>query len=158
MVEPLKLDLRQKWAPKLKKRSGYYLENCGIENIYFKHKYLVKEGHGFEVGHNTVMFKNAINCWMKNVVIENADNGITFKKTIFSEMKNVTLKGRAGHHGIKFSYASNCLLDSIYVNNDDTWIHAVTITHKSNGTVVSNVFGTSTVQTDFHRNSPFENL
>ncbi len=160
LKEPIRLDLNLSWSPKLHLRTDWNLQNCGIENIFIKHKYIPQPPHLTEPGYNSVMFKYCVNCWIDNVSIEHADNGILFNSCGYGEMKNISFYGRGGHHGWKFAYSSHCLADTVYFGNYDPWIHSFTLTHKTNGNVVSNVTGVSgvAISTDFHRNTPWETL
>lgn len=160
LKEPIRLDIKTSWTPRLQKRTDHYLFNCGVEDIYMEHHYIVQPAHLTEPGYNSVAFDRTFNSWINNVTIKNADNGILFKASGFGEMKNITYEGRGGHHGWKFAYSSHCLADSIHFNNYDFWIHSFTLTHKANGNVVSNITGVTgiPISTDFHRNTPWETL
>ena len=157
LKEPLKIDLRQEWQPRLDVPYGL-IENCGIEDLQLHHGFTPYPGHGAERGFNSVLFNLTANCWGKNLKIRNADNGITFRLSANGELKNIQLSGRPGHHGISCSSSMDCLVDSLFVFNDTTWVHTVTIDTKAKGTVVSNVEGSQVIKTDFHRNAPFESL
>lgn len=158
--EPIRLDLNTSWSPKLHLRTDWYIQNCGMETIFIKHKYIPQPPHLSEPGYNSVDFINSYNCWIKNVSIEHADNGILFKSSGYGEMKNISFYGRGGHHGWKFAYSSHCLADTVYYGNYAPWVHSFTLTHKANGNVVSNITGVSgiPISTDFHRNTPWETL
>lgn len=158
--EPIRLDLNMDWTPHLILRTDWYIKNCGIENIFISHKYIVEPPHLEEPGYNSISFSRAFNCWVDNVSIKDADNGIRFDVSAFSEIKNISYYGRGGHHGWTFAYSSHCLADNIHYLNYDPWIHSFTLTHKASGNVVSNVDGISDVfiSTDFHRNTPWETL
>lgn len=158
--EPIRLDLNTSWTPRIQLRTNWFIQDCGIENIYMYHKYIPMPDHLTEPGYNSVGFEKTFNCWAKNITIEDADNGIRFTLSGYGEIKNLTMKGRGGHHGFTFSYSSHCLADSIRFDNYSAWFHSFTLTHKANGNVVSNVFGVKgiPVSTDFHRNTPWEAL
>lgn len=160
LQEPIRLDLNVSWSPKLHLRTDWYVINSGIENIFMEHAYVPQPPHLNEPGYNSVGFDRTFNCWINNVTIKHADNGVLFKGSGFGEMKKIVFEGRGGHHGWKFAYSSHCLADTIHFANYDPWIHSFTLTHKANGNVVSNLTGVSgiPVSTDFHRNTPWETL
>ncbi len=157
--EPIRLDLHTDWSPVLKNRTDYYLFNCGVEDLFIEHRYIPQPVHLSEPGFNSVELERTFHSWIKNVGVKNSDNGLTIKASGFSELKNCSFYGRGGHHGTSFNYSSHCLMDSLFYFNDSTWIHSLTLTHKSNGNVVSNIFGNGKdISTDFHRNTPWETL
>ncbi|MBL4703416.1 MAG: T9SS type A sorting domain-containing protein [Flavobacteriales bacterium] len=160
LKEPIRLDLKVTWSPKLHLRTDWYITNSGIENLYIEHAYIVKPSHLNEPGYNTIAFDFSFNCWANNISIKHADNGILFKNSGYGEMKNITFRGRGGHHGWKFAYSSHCLADTIDFQSYDLWTHSFTLTHKANGNVVSNLTGIPgiPISTDFHRNTPWETL
>lgn len=160
LKEPIRLDINTSWNPQLKRRTDWYINNCGVEDIYMEHLLIPQPDHLDEPGYNTIAFEKSFNCWINNVTILNADNGIFFKQSGFGEMKNITFGGRGGHHGWKFAYSSHCLADNINFINTEKWTHSFTLTHKANGNVVSNLTGVPgiPISTDFHRNTPWETL
>lgn len=160
LKEPIRLDIKTAWNPKISLRSPWFIKNCGIEDIYMAHKYIPEPPHLKEPGYNSIAFSRALNCWVKNVSIKNADNGIRFDVSGFCDIRNVTFLGRAGHHGWTFAYSSHCLADRIKFLNYNPWIHSFTLTHKANGNVVSNLSGVDSIgiSSDFHRNTPWETL
>ena len=160
LKEPIRLDMDMAWTPHLIRRTDWYVKNCGVEDIYIEHKYIPQPPHLQEPGYNSVSFSRAFNCWIKNVGIKHADNGIRFDVSAFSEMRDIYFYGRGGHHGWTFAYSSHMLADSIYFHNYAPWIHSFTLTHKANGNVISNVKGIPgiPISSDFHRNTPWETL
>ena len=160
LKEPIRLDMNLSWTPHLTRRTDWFIKNCGIENIFIRHKYIPQPPHLEEPGYNSIKFRCAFNCWIDNVSIVDADNGIRFDLAGFSEIKNITFIGRGGHHGYTFAYSSHCLADSVHFANYDPWIHSFTLTHKANGNVISNHTGVDgiPISSDFHRNTPWETL
>lgn len=160
LKEPIRLDIKRSWNGVLRQRGDYWLQNCGVENIFMEHKYIDQSAHGSAPGYNSIQFSRVYNSWVNNVSIKNADNGIRFSVSAFSEAKNITFLGREGHHGCSFGYSSHCLMDNLNFENTNAWIHSFTLTHKASGNVVSNLSGVSgnPISTDFHRNTPWETL
>ena len=158
--EPIRLDIKNNWNARLRKRSGWYVENCGVENIFMEHKSIPQPSHGNAPGSNSASFVRTFNCWIENVSIKNSDNALNHQASGYGEVKNISFYGREGHHGWKFAYSSHCLADSIYFKSSGAWIHSFTLTHKANGNVVSNIFGEAgiPISSDFHRNTPWETL
>jgi Pectate lyase superfamily protein len=158
LKEPLRLDLRQVWEPYVEIPTGMISE-CGLEHLTLEHKYIPAPIHLSEPGYNAVHFKLSRNCWVKDITIKHADNGITLNRSAFNDVKNLTFTGRAGHHGVSVTASSNCLLNQVSIaNTESQWSHVITIQGKTNGVVISDIEGNHTLELDFHKDAPFDCL
>ncbi|MGB5943850.1 MAG: glycosyl hydrolase family 28-related protein, partial [Leeuwenhoekiella sp.] len=155
--EPLRLKLKPSWGMKVRKLNGA-LTNVAIEDIRFEFNLIAVPGHLQEPGYNAVQFENCQNFWSKNLTIQNCDNGINIRTSSYGEIEDTNMIGRMGHHGFDIAHSSNNIITDITFDNNDAFFHSITINHKANGNVISNVKGTQLVRLDNHRNVPFSNL
>ena len=154
--QPLRLDVRTKWKPEV--WSYQPVREVGIEHMMLRcapHSY---PGHLNENGYNPITFEGALNCWMKDVTVENADNG----PGLVGANKNITITGLNvigtvnGHHGVSIrNGAADCLVEDFYL--EPIFIHGFTVDHSPAGNVVRDGFGVD-VYLDHHRDGSYENL
>ncbi|WP_437757441.1 glycosyl hydrolase family 28-related protein [Sorangium sp. So ce1389] len=156
LAQPLRNEVRLAWTPEIHALPA--LEEVGIEHLRIEFIETPRPPHNMEPGYNGIAFTNGVvDSWVRDVAIVNADSGI------FTEgrVKNVTLRqielgGRGGHHGFAVSLSSDVLVEEFVV--DGSWHHALTVTHRSNGTVYSRGSGDQTLSLDHHGDVPFESL
>jgi hypothetical protein len=163
LEQPLRFDVRTNWGP------GIYQYNptkeVGVENIRIEFPDLQAASHLAEKGYNPLVFGGALNCWARNLIIKNADNGPDFnsvtkcctvadvKHTAFSGRKHSS--GHYGHHGFSFDTdAHDNMLTDFEINY---YIHDVTVNHKASGNVIRNGIGEN-MCFDHHKDAPFANL
>jgi|GEM_PF-5241246 len=161
LKEPLPFDIRSTWEPLVQQER--VISEVGVENLRIRFRYEEASPHHTEPGFNGIRFERVRDSWIRNVSIENADNGITVGKTSSrNTLRNILIEGRRGHHGTTISGGSSYnMIDGIElrVNDpDDPWLHGFTIDHESQGNVVQRARGNKELKLDLHRDSPFENL
>ncbi|WP_437591998.1 glycosyl hydrolase family 28-related protein [Sorangium sp. So ce1000] len=156
LAQPLRADVRLAWTPEIHALPA--LEEVGVERLRIEFIETPYAGHNMEPGYNGIAFTNGVvDSWVRDVSIVNADSGIFTESLV----KNVTLRqielgGRGGHHGFAVSLSSDVLVEDFVVNG--SWIHALTVTHRSNGTVFSRGTGDQPLSLDHHGDVPFESL
>jgi hypothetical protein len=157
---PLRLDVRLEWKPEI---SLYQptVEESGIEDLGLEFPGVPKKEHLKEEGYNAIQFRGASNCWVRNVTVIDADNGIIVGGSRFCRFENVRFKaakrtGMTGHHALWATGGSqDCLFTSFRM--DTTYVHDLTAEGFANGNVFSKGSGVA-VNFDHHRNAPYENL
>ena len=160
---PLRFDVRPDWQPTVE-RFAPPLTDVGVEGITFDFPVRQYAGHFKEIGFNPVeITRYAAHCWMKDVVIRNADNG-PFVSGYFCTLEGLRFEadaGRlsssgqyAGHHGVTFGRALDCLCRNFEVNT--RFIHDLTV-QSSIGCVFCSGRGID-LCFDHHRWAPYENL
>ena len=88
LTQPLRLEVRPQWNVQFE-ATGPTVQESGIENLTIKVLGApLKVDHLKNAGSNGLYFNRAINCWAKNVTIENAENGV-----FMAQDKNITLTG-----------------------------------------------------------------
>ena len=156
LAQPLRFDVRGAWTPKIHR----YLpvREVGIEHLALACKPHVYPGHLIEDGYNPLTFTGALNCWMKDVAIRDADNGPSFNNmTKHCTAQGIwVLGGFAGHHAFSILEAvADCLLEDFYI--EPVYIHGITVDHFPSGNVIRRGGG-SDMNLDHHRDGAFENL
>lgn len=160
---PLRFDVRPEWQPTVERFMPPVVD-VGVEGLTFDFPVREYAGHFKEVGFNPVeITRNAAHCWLRDVVIRNADNG-PFVSGYFCTLEKIRLEADperlsksgkyAGHHGITLGRASDCLVRDFVVNT--RFIHDLTV-QSSIGCVFCSGRGID-LCFDHHRWAPYENL
>ncbi|ASV75432.1 hypothetical protein THTE_2830 [Thermogutta terrifontis] len=160
---PLRFDVRGEWRPTVE-RFVPPVTDVGVEGLTFDFPVRQYAGHFKEVGLNPVeITRYAAHCWLRDLVIRNADNG-PFVSGYFCTLEKIRLEAdpeRAspsghytGHHGITFGRASDCLCRDFEINT--RFIHDLTV-QSSIGCVFCSGRGID-LCFDHHRWAPYENL
>jgi hypothetical protein len=157
---PLRFELRAEWQPSINSFRPTVAE-VGIENLTFAFPSTHYGGHFTEQGFNAIAMTQVANCWVRNVLIQNADSGV-FLSGKFCTLEGITFtsarvpepqkRGCRGHHGI---VAGD---DNLITNFDfqTTFIHDLTVSGSA-GSVFSNGKGID-LSLDHHCHAPHENL
>lgn len=159
--EPLPFDILSKWSPTA--QQGRAIFENGIENLRIRFRYSTPVKHLTERGFNAIRFERVRDSWIRNVTVEDVDNGITIgKQSSRNSLLDIVVDGRRGHHATTISGGSSYnLITGIELKvdaADDEWIHAFTIDHAAQGNVVQRAESNKNLRLDLHRDSPFENL
>ncbi|GIX02290.1 MAG: hypothetical protein KatS3mg112_1227 [Thermogutta sp.] len=160
---PLRFDVRAEWKPTVE-RFAPPLTDVGVEGFTFDFPVRQYAGHFREVGLNPVeITHNAAHCWLKDLVIRNADNG-PFVSGYFCTVEKIRLEADpertsrlgnyTGHHGITFGRALDCLCRDFEIST--RFIHDLTV-QSSIGCVFCSGRGID-LCFDHHRWVPYENL
>ncbi|MGQ9769262.1 MAG: glycosyl hydrolase family 28-related protein [Thermogutta sp.] len=160
---PLRFDVRQEWQPTVA-RFTPAVTDVGVEGITFDFPLTQYAGHFKEIGFNPVeITRYAAHCWLRNLVIRNADNG-PFVSGYFCTVEQIVFEadpGRlsssgnyTGHHGVTFGRCSDCLCRDFQFNT--RFIHDLTV-QSSIGCVFCSGRGID-LCFDHHRWAPYENL
>jgi len=97
--KPLRLDILPEWKVTIGVDRGYLTE-VGVEELTIQFPMTKKAAHLKDPGYNGVMFRRTAHCWIKNITVVNADNGMLFGgEAINCTMDGFTLQGRPNHHG-----------------------------------------------------------
>jgi hypothetical protein len=156
-TQPLRHDVRAEWNPVLKSYPA--IDNVGLESFRIQFPETVYAGHLNEPGYNGIFMKGGvINSWVKDLAIENADNGIlTDQLSKWITVDGLRLEGRKGHHGLNIAHTADSLFKNLHYSTE--WRHAMTVDHRSNGNVFKHITSDDIpLEMDHHRDSPFENL
>jgi len=157
LAQPMRLDVRLEWSPVLWSMPA--VEEVGVESLRIRFPDVPYAGHLLEPGYNAIYFTQGVrNAWVRDVAIENADNGIlTASLTKQVTVSDLRLEGRKGHHGLNIAHTADGLFQDLQF--EMSWMHEITVDHHSNGNVFKRVSSLDVlVALDHHRDAPFENL
>lgn len=174
LENPFPSDFRMTWS------DGIYnynprCTNIGIENLTIEFPdvpYLMEVGHKNVNSYNGIAIYDSQNCWVKNVIIKNPDNGMAIarlscnnyiKDVIFDDRSFANRKYEtttaalvSGHHGISLlSQSHNNLVDGLTINSK--FVHEITLDGKTTGNVIKNVSGVD-IFLDHHSGGAHSNL
>lgn len=157
---PLRFDVRSHWEPVIRKFEPTVRE-VGVENLCFEFPVRDYEGHFTELGFNAIALDQVADCWVRNVLVRNADSGLivkgkfcTIEGLVFeSDRKADPNSGCTGHHGVYFYDDDNKLCDFDFRSK---FIHDITVSRCA-GTVCADGKGMD-ICFDHHKRAPFENL
>lgn len=157
---PLRFDVRPEWNPEVFALSPT-LHNSGIENLGFEFSGIPKMPHLQEVGFNAIHLDGAVDCWIRNITITDADNGIIMRGSYFCTVDGFTARekkrtGLTGHHAL---WVLRKTQDVLFINFriETKFVHDLTVEGFANGNVFTKGFGVE-ISCDHHRCSPYENL
>jgi hypothetical protein len=100
--QPLRLRTLPKWEVGFE-TMGEIIQESGIEHLTIELTSApnLPDSHSHDVIHNAIYLTKTINCWVRNVDIVNAQNGILTRATKHVELRDFQLLGEVRlHHGI----------------------------------------------------------
>ncbi len=157
---PLRFALNADWSPVILSFEPETKES-GIENLTFLFPNIPYQGHFTELGNNAIEFKEAFNCWARNIRIKNSDSGIYFsgqfctvEGVVFeSERAQGPQREATGHHGVYIYDNDNIFSNFVFKSK---FIHDISVSHCS-GNVIADGIGVD-LCLDHHKRYPFANL
>ena len=158
---PLRLDVRPEWAPELWSWQPA-VEESGIESLTFEFAGVPKRPHLKEEGFNAIHMRGAANCWVRNVEVVDADNGVIAGGCRFCQVEGFRDRaarrshGDTGHHALWAAGKSqDCLFTGFHL--ETTFVHDLTVEGCACGNVFERGQGVA-IDLDHHSNAPYENL
>jgi hypothetical protein len=133
----------------------------GLENLTFDFPALRSEGHFSDYGANAISLANVKNSWIRNILINNPDNGITTSGSLWSSILNIEFDnfpgrvsnkggdgGYVGHNGVKAMGRYN-LIHNVNFRGPDEYEHPIAFNNLAQNSVFSRIRGTD-LQLDDH--------
>lgn len=158
LAQPLKTALRPEWEPRLR-ALGPVIRDAGIEDLTVRMRPSPELPHNQHVGFNGPCFQCALDCWARNVRVENPDVGFGMDSCRGVTFENVSVGsavGRESHH----PYACRVQAHDNLVANfriETPAIHGINVEGFASGNAWSEgVMEHGTL--DSHRAIPFENV
>ena len=157
---PLRLDVRPQWKPQIMAFEPSASE-IGIEKLGFEFAGVPKKPHLKEEGFNAIQIKGAVNSWVRDITVTDADIGVILNGTRFCTVENARFRaakrqGETGHHALwATGGAQDCLFSGFVFTTH--YVHDLTVEGLANGNVFRDGSGIS-LNFDHHRNAPYENL
>jgi hypothetical protein len=157
---PLRLNVKLEWAPEIYSWQPI-VEEAGLEGITFEFKGTEKKPHLEEEGFNAVQMGNAVNCWVRNIEVIDADCGVLVFGSRFCAIEGFQAKtarrrgAETGHHALWVKGSQDCLVTGFAIKT--TYSHDLSVEGFANG----NVFEAGeavAIAFDHHASAPYENL
>lgn len=159
LERPLSFDLRPEWKPTVKLLGATVYES-GVEDIGFDFPNTPYEGHFTELGYNAIAINRAVDCWARNIWINNCDSGIylrghncTVDGVVIESERPTDKGGQTGHHGL--DAGQDCLITDFDIRTE--FIHDITVDNYAAGNVIKNGRGND-LRFDHHKKAPYQNL
>ncbi|MEO7093879.1 MAG: hypothetical protein ABI175_11555, partial [Polyangiales bacterium] len=155
---PFPVDTR--WKPTILARAPNTTE-IGVEHLTMKFLGTKYPGHFKERGFNAIDFGGVQDSWVRDVVIVNADYGVTLNGDFFCTGTDIVLdtdfdRGPlVGHHGLNSSSGEGILYTRFDVKK--TFVHDLTVDDYAFATVWSNGKGVD-LNMDHHGRAPYGTL
>ncbi|MEM6995973.1 MAG: glycosyl hydrolase family 28-related protein, partial [Myxococcota bacterium] len=161
---PLRTDVRAEWNPTV---SHYVpaVRNVGVVGLRIEFAPVdTPEHHADEIGRNAIAFFAAADCFVEDVVVHNADNGVQWTDAHFCTAQQVTLSadrppntlGNHGHHGIDIkAFSSDVVLRDFSI--ETRFRHDLSIATGAHGNVFAAGSGQN-LNLDHHKGAAYENL
>jgi hypothetical protein len=158
---PLRFDVRPEWQAENWTWQPT-VEEVGIESFSFEFAGAPKKKHLQEEGFNALHLRGAVNSWVRNVEVIDADNGLILGGCRFCTIEGFTARAvkrtssETGHHTL---WATSKSQDNLFTGFKITTIyhHELTVEGCSSGNVFERGSGVS-LALDHHSNAPYENL
>lgn len=160
LERPLPLEVSTAWKPELRAMSPSVRE-VGIEQLTMEFAGTPYPGHFKEHGYNAIQLSGVVDCWVRDVVILNADYGVNVGGSYFSTLTDVVLdtnfaRGNlVGHHGFNSGGGGDLLFTRFDVKK--TFIHDLSVDGYARGTVWSDGKGVNLCM-DHHGRAPYGTL
>lgn len=156
----LRSDVRLEWKPEVFALAPT-LRGSGLENLGFEFPGLPKQPHLQEAGFNAIQISGAVDCWVRNITVTDADNGLIMRASRFCTVDHFSARalkrtGLTGHHAL---WVSSRTQDVLFVDFrfETRYVHDLSVEGFANGNVFTKGSGVE-INCDHHRNAPYENL
>lgn len=159
----LPLDIEGRWLPTVRafENAANAVREVGVESLTIAFPLTDYLGHFNELGYNAIHFDDAVDSWVRDVTIQNADYGVSFTYAYFCTATGVTLETTgdrgelAGHHGLNNGHGGdNFFVDFVI---DAEFVHDLTNEWYAHGVVFARGSGAN-LALDHHRAAPYSTL
>jgi hypothetical protein len=155
LKKPLRLAIHPDWRVTLI-RFDQISRNVGVEQMTIRMPVHPERPHLRDAGFNGIYMHRAVHSWIRNVTIENADNGVILEGSSHVTVDRLTMTGGKHHHAAIFTYQSHDNLMSNFHIQSRPW-HGLGVQDLSSGNVWHRgVLEHGTL--DYHRGMPFDSI
>lgn len=134
-----------------------HLTNVGIQNIRLVFPMSPWFGHHLEQGFNGIYFTGVFDGWIKNITIENSDNGILTDDAASLTIANITTTGEhKAHYSVHIGAVHNVLVTGLRVENPV--VHPLSVNTRSTRSVYQRATVVRDGIIDQHSGSNHQNL
>jgi hypothetical protein len=135
--QPLRIRTRAKFEVGFE-TMGLIVEESGIEDLRIELTSAPNrwDSHSHETRHNAIYLTKTINCWVRNVDVVNADNGIITRASKNIELRNFRILGDIRlHHGVTVVRGHDNLVTDFVI--EPRVSHGISIEDLASGNVFS---------------------
>jgi pectate lyase-like protein/uncharacterized protein DUF4955 len=162
LAQPLRIDLRQGWAPRFA-TLGPAVRESGIEDLTIEMRLTPQTTHHQDLGFNGPHFQATLNCWARDVDLWHSDNGFGSTTSKNLTLTGIRIGGRARHHTFICRVQTNdMLVDHFEIPPATVPVAAGAIHHGLNteGLSGGNVWCEGVMEGTFdsHRALPFDSV
>lgn len=160
LKQPLRVDARTEWKVGFE-TTGPSVSECGVEGLTLRinnplKNYAFARNHLKDAGYNGIYFNKCWNCFVRDVVIENPENGLIHANAKNTTSTHFRIEGPAHHHATALRSCSHDNLITDFAINSAP-VHGLNTEDLSTGNVWRNgVVKNGTF--DSHRAMSFESI
>jgi len=111
---PLMHDIRSKWTPVI--AEWKHLEEVGIEHMRIDFPFDLYNAHHVADGYNAIFLTGLAHSWVKDIKVNNGDNGILAEDCSNVTIQDIETTGRNYHYSVEMGTVYNMLAKNITVN------------------------------------------
>jgi hypothetical protein len=104
--QPLRLDVRPEWAVGFTPL-GRHVEESGLERLTLRMPPHQAAKHLADTGYNGVYLDRCLHCWVRDVTIENPDNGVIHAASKNTTVTGLVITGGPHHHATALRVGSH---------------------------------------------------
>lgn len=112
--KPLRLPVRDGWNVLLT-TPGPHVREVGVEHLTILFPRTQRKPHNRYPGYNGIYIQKAVQCWVRDVRIINADNGILTTSVANCTITGFAISGRPIHHGTYSKDTHDVLFDDFHI-------------------------------------------
>jgi len=163
LAQPLPVAVRTVWSPRLT-TVGPVVRDAGVEHLTIELPSRPQPRHLYDTGFNGLLFQLAWDCWARDVVVSDADNGILMTSAKGVTLTGTRVRGRGRHHSYTCRVQSHDNLNTGFVIEKSTVpVAPGSVHHGINVEILScgNVWADGVMENgtfDTHRALPFGNV
>jgi hypothetical protein len=155
----LPFEVDTNWTPQLRAVMPTVRET-GIEHLTLEMAAVRYPGHFMERGYNGIYYVGAMDSWVKDVRLVNAELGISIYRSYFVTVTDVILDASVdeplvGHHGLNSARGADCWFTRFELKKK--YVHDLTVDGYAMGTVFSQGKGLD-MNMDHHGRAPYGTL
>jgi hypothetical protein len=154
LKKPLRLAVHPDWRVTIGRLRA--VREVGIESLTLRMPPHPPREHLQDAGYNAVCMTSAVHGWIRDVTMENVDNGVILEHTSHVTVDGLVLTGDKHHHATSFALISNDNRVTNFHIRSKPW-HGFSVQDLSSGNVWHRgVLEHGTL--DSHRGMPFDSL
>lgn len=135
LAQPLRLAVRPEWQVHITS-PGPHVSECGVEHLAVRFPEHKAAAHLQDAGFNGIFLNNTINCFVRDVALHHADNGILLNAAKHCTMTGFVISGGANHHATYTARSADNLFQNFHIESKPA--HGINTEGLSSGNVWRN--------------------